>query len=64
MLFRVKRAGTISTSCGTAKKKAIQHFWLCPKCTESMTLGFDSCKKVTVIPVIPVLSADGATASQ
>lgn len=49
-LFRVPRVGTISGSSGAAKKTVtMEHFWLCTKCAETMTLGIDCHRKVKVI---------------
>ena len=52
-LFRVPRVGT-------KKLLAMEHFWLCRKCAETMTLGIDRDQKVNVVPV---LTARGAAAS-
>jgi hypothetical protein len=38
----------------------MEHFWLCGKCAESMTLEIDRHQKVNVIPALP---ARGAAAS-
>ncbi len=57
MLFRVPRAWTKSNTSGAAKKKFIKHFWLCAKCTETMTLGISPHRKVTVIPLISARDA-------
>jgi hypothetical protein len=60
-LFRVPRVGTISDSSGVVKKSVtMEHFWLCTKCAETMTLGIDRHRKVKVIPL---RSARGAAAS-
>jgi hypothetical protein len=37
---------------GAAKEAvAMEHFWLCSKCAEIMTLGIDPLGKVDVIPL-------------
>lgn len=52
MLFRVPRAGTTSGQ-SSAKKKlvAMEHFWLCSECAETMTLALSPNRKVRVIPL-------------
>jgi hypothetical protein len=61
MLFRVPRVETKSGSSGATKKTVtMEHFWLCAKCAETMTLGIDRHRKVKVIPL---RSARGAAAS-
>jgi hypothetical protein len=60
-LSHVPRARTISSPSGVVKKfVAIEHFWLCNECAETMTLEIDRRKRVNVIPV---LSVNGAAAS-
>jgi hypothetical protein len=53
MLFRVPRAGTTTSGQSSARKKlvAMEHFWLCSECAETMTLGIDRQRKVSVIPL-------------
>ena len=62
MLLCVPRVGTISGPSGTAKKKVtMEHFWLCSRCSETMTLRFERCRckkvQVKVIPLSPVRDA-------
>jgi hypothetical protein len=58
MLFRVPRAETTSGGSSVGKKLvAMEHFWLCGDCAETMTLGIDRQKKVRVIPLSPVRNA-------
>ena len=60
-LFRVPRVGTEPGPSGRAKKTVtMEHFWLCSKCAETMTLGIDRHRNVKVIPL---RSARGAAAS-
>ncbi len=49
-LFRVPRVGT-------EKLSAMEHFWLCGECAETMTLGIDRDQKVNVIPVLTARAA-------
>jgi len=52
MLFRVPRAGTTSGQSSVGMKLvAMEHFWLCRECAETMTLGIDRQRKVRVIPL-------------
>jgi len=63
MLLRVPRGTSDRRSSGAAKKKvAIEHFWLCSECAETMTFGFDRdrYKKRVEVTVIPLLSARDA----
>jgi hypothetical protein len=48
-LFRVPRVGT--------KIFPMEHFWLCSKCAETMTLGIDRDQKVNVVSVLAVRGA-------
>jgi hypothetical protein len=51
-LFRVPRFDMESDSSGVPKKTvAMEHFWLCSKCAETMTLAIDRHRKVWVIPM-------------
>lgn len=61
MLFRVPRARASSGQTSVGRKVvALEHFWLCGDCAETMTLGIDSQRKVRVIPLS---STRNATAS-
>ena len=52
MLYRVPRAAATSGQTGGGKKLvAMEHFWLCSECAETMTLGIDRQRKVSVIPL-------------
>ena len=56
MLLRVPRTGKEFCPSGAAKKTvAIEHFWLCSECAETMTLGFSRNRykkaNVTVVPL-------------
>jgi hypothetical protein len=58
MLFRVPRAGATSGRTAVGKKLvAMEHFWLCSECAETMTLGIDRQRKIRVIPLSPVRDA-------
>jgi hypothetical protein len=58
MLFRVPRAGATSGQTSVGRKLvAMEHFWLCNECAETMTLGIDRQRKVTVIPLSPARNA-------
>jgi hypothetical protein len=60
-LFHVPRVGTISGPSSVGKKLvAMEHFWLCSKCAETMTLGIDRHGK---LEMILLSSARGAAAS-
>lgn len=62
-LFRVPRVATASSPSGAGKKTVtMEHFWLCNKCTETMTLGIDRERSVTVIPALSARGARGAAA--
>jgi hypothetical protein len=62
MLLRVPRVGSGCRPSGAAKKKAaIEHFWLCSECAETMTFGFDrDHNKRVKVTVIPMFSARDA----
>lgn len=54
MLFRVPRA--ISNSHRAPRKRAAtEYFWLCSKCTETMTLEVGRGRSVRVIPVLSAM---------
>ena len=62
MLLRVPRIGKECYPSGAAKKTvAIEHFWLCCECAETMTLGLSRNRhtkvKVTVVPLFSVRDA-------
>jgi hypothetical protein len=58
MLFRVPRAGSTSGHTGAERKLvAMEHFWLCNECAETMTLGIDRQRNVRVIPLSPTRNA-------
>ena len=58
MLFRVPRVGIRHSQSGAAEKTvAMEHFWLCSKCAETMTLGINRHGKVGVIPLRPIRDA-------
>jgi hypothetical protein len=58
MLFRVPRAGNTSGQLSVGKKLvAMEHFWLCSECAETMTLRIDRERRVRVIPLSPVRDA-------
>jgi hypothetical protein len=58
MLFRVPRAGTTPGQSSARKKLvAMEHFWLCGECAETMTLGIDRQRKVRVILLSSVRNA-------
>ena len=49
-LSHLPRVKTTSGSSGVPKKMvAIEHFWLCSKCAESMTLGVDRHGKIEMV---------------
>jgi hypothetical protein len=56
ILFRVPRATSGQTS-GEKKLVAMEHFWLCSECAETMTLRIDLQRKVKVIPLSQVRNA-------
>jgi hypothetical protein len=52
MLYRVPRAAATSGQTGGGKKLvAMEHFWLCSECAETMTLALSPNRKVRVIPL-------------
>jgi hypothetical protein len=56
MLLRVPRVTRNSSS--PKKTIAIERFWLCGECAETMTLEIDRRRTVKVIPVLSVHDAD------
>ncbi len=58
MLLRVKRTGKDCCPSGAAKKTvALEHFWLCSECAETMTLGFSRNRyKKVIVTVVPLSS--------
>ena len=58
MLYRVPIAGATSGETSGGKKMvAMEHFWLCKDCAETMTLGINRQRKVSMIPLSPVRNA-------
>jgi hypothetical protein len=51
-LFHVPRVGMKSVPSGAPKRTVVmEHFWLCSKCVESMTLGINRDGEVEMIPL-------------
>jgi hypothetical protein len=52
ILFHAPRGKTFPGPSGTAKKMVtVEHFWLCSRCAETMTLEVAYDERVKVIPL-------------